>query len=465
MARHRALRHCPCGTRLASDHRGVRCAACEHQEHDRRAAPPQVPPDFWTSPQFDEAFATQHIGRVARVYRKHPLHATRHGREGISQELLGSWLGLTQAQVSRIENGPPIRNLDTLAHWSNVLTIPEDRLWFRLPQRPAPRISSVAASASPPVPGPETAAIQAFRAADVRVGGGHLYATVTQYLTTEVAPRLLSTEPDGQSVFAGAAALTEMAGWMAHDAGRDLLAQRHFARASDLVRVSDDRQLSAHIMASRSHLAHHLRQPAEAVQLARTGHQLLERRERNPALAARLMTMAARGHAAMRQPAETRAQLDRAEATFAQPPSEPASPWINAFDEGALASEAARCMQELGDRAEVRRRAERIVALRGPDRTRSRAFGQLMLTGLLIADHQPDTACQLANEVLEATQSLGSYLVFQQLIALRHELRPYRLNHRVAEFLDRLEDAMNERLWLYRWMSKQHGHAAEQARP
>jgi hypothetical protein len=32
-------------------------------------------------------------------------------------ELLGTWLGLTQAQVSRIENGPPVRNLDTLAHW------------------------------------------------------------------------------------------------------------------------------------------------------------------------------------------------------------------------------------------------------------------------------------------------------------------------------------------------------------
>src|SRR5256885_11687777 len=33
---------------------------------------------------------------------------------------------LTQAQVSRIENGPPIRNLDTLAHWARVLRIPPD---------------------------------------------------------------------------------------------------------------------------------------------------------------------------------------------------------------------------------------------------------------------------------------------------------------------------------------------------
>ena len=57
----------------------------------------------------------------------------RYGRDGISQEMLGTWLGLTQAQVSRIENGPPIRNLDTLAHWARVLRIPVHLLWFKLP--------------------------------------------------------------------------------------------------------------------------------------------------------------------------------------------------------------------------------------------------------------------------------------------------------------------------------------------
>jgi transcriptional regulator with XRE-family HTH domain len=42
-------------------------------------------------------------------------------------------MGITQAQLSRIENGPPIVHLDRLAQWARVLRIPADLLWFALP--------------------------------------------------------------------------------------------------------------------------------------------------------------------------------------------------------------------------------------------------------------------------------------------------------------------------------------------
>jgi transcriptional regulator with XRE-family HTH domain len=80
-----------------------------------------------------DAFAAQHIGRVARVYRQHPHHEALYGAAGITQTLLGQWLGLTQAQVSRIENGAPVRNIDTLTQWVRVLRIPPDLLWFDVP--------------------------------------------------------------------------------------------------------------------------------------------------------------------------------------------------------------------------------------------------------------------------------------------------------------------------------------------
>jgi transcriptional regulator with XRE-family HTH domain len=66
-------------------------------------------------------------------------------------------------------------------------------------------------------------AMNAFRAADRHVGGGHLYGTVIHYLRTEVAPRLFgSTVDDGGLLpFSAAVALTDMAGWMAHDADRN----------------------------------------------------------------------------------------------------------------------------------------------------------------------------------------------------------------------------------------------------
>jgi hypothetical protein len=92
-----------------------------------------VPAEFWQAEQFREAFTAQHIGRVARAYRMHPHHHAIYGPSGISQTLLGHWLGLRQPQISRIETGPPIRDLDNLTYWARVLRIPPRLLWFRFP--------------------------------------------------------------------------------------------------------------------------------------------------------------------------------------------------------------------------------------------------------------------------------------------------------------------------------------------
>ncbi|MGH3838331.1 MAG: helix-turn-helix domain-containing protein, partial [Pseudonocardiaceae bacterium] len=132
-ARHR---YCRCGTHLAADNKELQCAQCARASRDKLIAPPQVPPEFWQTEQFREAFAAQHIGQVARAYRLHPYHYTAYGPSGISQTLLGQWLGLQQPQISRIETGPPIRDLDTLAYWARVLRIPAELLWFDMPAGP-----------------------------------------------------------------------------------------------------------------------------------------------------------------------------------------------------------------------------------------------------------------------------------------------------------------------------------------
>jgi transcriptional regulator with XRE-family HTH domain/tetratricopeptide (TPR) repeat protein len=129
-----------------------------------------VPAEFWQTEQFQDAFATQHMGRVARAYRTHPHHYAVYGPDGISQTLLGQWLGMSQPQVSRIENGPPIRNLDTLAYWARTLHIPPELLWFRLPEQQderavtEPAVSPFAAAAATsvlePLAGPQVTGAQ-----------------------------------------------------------------------------------------------------------------------------------------------------------------------------------------------------------------------------------------------------------------------------------------------------------------
>ncbi|MGH3935454.1 MAG: helix-turn-helix domain-containing protein [Pseudonocardiaceae bacterium] len=108
-----------------------------------------MPAEFWQTEQFRQAFAAQHIGWVSRAYRMHLHHYAVYGHGGISQTLLGQWLGLRQPQISRIETGPPIRHLDTLRHWARVLRIPAELLWFRLaPEEPSAAVVQPGADTS-----------------------------------------------------------------------------------------------------------------------------------------------------------------------------------------------------------------------------------------------------------------------------------------------------------------------------
>ncbi len=471
------VRYCHCGMRLAGDHAGARCGVCERRAIEQRVGPPAVPAGFWDTAAFSDAFDAQHMGRVARAYRRHPFNVAVYGRDGIPQGLLGEWLGLTQAQISRIENGPPIRNLDTLAHWAGVLGIPPDRLWFKMRGGQSRSDGAAPVPACPTdvplVPMPpaspfrlvvigdgalcDAAVMQAFRSADLQAGGGHLYASVVKYLQDEVAPRLFGCEDaaDSRAVFTAAAALTEMAGWMAREAGRDAVAGQHFSRSLALAQLSGDRQLHAHVLGSMSHLASHLGQPDEAIDLARQGQTMLRTGPANGQITARLFALEARGYAGQAsKKAECVGTLLQAERTLQDRGADQASPWVSHFDQASLASEATWCMLQLGDLAEARRQAEAIVTIRPSHRTRSRAFGQLALATVLVAQGKPDEACGIGYDVLAATQSLCSYPVIRQLLELRQVLAQHRNSATVAGFLACLQDAVTERLRLYPWLIK-----------
>lgn len=96
---------------------------------------PQQPPEFWQHSPLRVALAGRHIGKVIREYRLHPAH----GRNVLSQERMGDFLGLTQPQLSRVENDPPVIHLDKLIHWALILSIPAEYLWFTLPTNDADR--------------------------------------------------------------------------------------------------------------------------------------------------------------------------------------------------------------------------------------------------------------------------------------------------------------------------------------
>jgi transcriptional regulator with XRE-family HTH domain len=116
-----------CHARLASDNRGQFCSPCQRAE----SSPPEVPPEFWLNEELRHALVRErHIGHAIRAIRNHPYH----GYRGIPQEKAAKWLSISQSQLARIENGRPVTDLDRLANWARTLRLPQELLWFSLPE-------------------------------------------------------------------------------------------------------------------------------------------------------------------------------------------------------------------------------------------------------------------------------------------------------------------------------------------
>jgi tetratricopeptide (TPR) repeat protein len=288
------------------------------------------------------------------------------------------------------------------------------------------------------VASPHLAAMESFRLADRQLGGGHVYRSVVHYLNTVVAPSLFSaadSREDGEIAFGAAVVLTEMAAWMAHDAGRDDLASGHFDRALRLARSLSDVTAGANVLAGMSHLALQTDQVEAAAELARSGLARLAAGQRVPTLSARLHAMEARALAQLNTEREAQRALDTARDALALAHTAPASQWVAPFDEAALASEAASVLLDLGALKAAAKEAERALALRDASRVRSRAFGQVTMARVLLAQGQPDAACSVGMELLDACQSVTSLRLSSQLDGLQADFGQHRQVPEVRELL------------------------------
>lgn len=285
-----------------------------------------------------------------------------------------------------------------------------------------------------------------FRSADRQAGGGRLYAAVVRHLSDQVAPRLVDGS-SGSQVFAVAAAMTEMAGWMAHDSGQDQQAEQHFSRALPLARISGDLPLAANIAASHSHLALQAGAASEAVSWARNGLELIARCPRNPALTARLHTMRARALASAGQnvPAARALEAARRELTAS---TEAEHPWLSPFDAASLASEAALVYRDLGLLEKALEHAEEAVALRANGRARSLALSRISQVDIHVRRGELDAAVAAGRDLLSTEPLLGSVRVLRQLDDLRERLRPYTGYRPLRQYLEGLDESRRARMLL-----------------
>ncbi|MFF4814769.1 helix-turn-helix transcriptional regulator [Kitasatospora sp. NPDC001309] len=405
---------------------------------ERQPDPSEVVAGLIDNERFRSACTARDMGAVFRLLNS----------RGISTRRLATAADITQGRLYDYMNGKTrVEKLSLFEQIADAFRIPGQLLGL------AQRSWEPGAVSSPPAPvAPEPGAdddltaVEAFRAADRQSGGGRLYTAVVRHLSVNVAPRLVDIDSNPH-VFAAASALTEMAGWMAHDSGRDGTAARHFTRAFALAQAADDPLLAANIAASTSHLALHSGDPVRASHWASVGIDLARRGPHLPGLTSRLHTMLARSLAASDQFGSAVRSLDRAGAALADR-AEIAHPWLSPFDQATLASESALIHADLGRHSEALRHGERAVALRTEGRARSLAFSRIALA-LAYAQHGDlDASVTVGSELLTTSPTLGSVRVVDQLDGLAAFLRNHRGYGPVREFLARFDEASRIRLLL-----------------
>ncbi|TVL92104.1 XRE family transcriptional regulator [Streptomyces sp. SAJ15] len=427
-------------------------------------APLALPDRLLEHPEMVRACAARDFASVFRLVRRHA---------GVYPALIARRCDLTPSRVGEIIAGRRmVKDIAVIERIADGLRIPgrmlglARRSWevrvehsesaspARSITRPDPHRPHLGAP-------PDMAAMDSFRMADRQSGGGHLYRSVLHYLHHKMAPRIFGSQSarDAQETFRAAAALTEMAGWMAHDSGFDERAHEHFARALSLAQAGEDRSLDAGIMASMSHLALHIGRRDEAAALARDGRRRIPAGLSVPTLSARLYAMEARALAQAGEEKATREALELAQ-TELDADSVPASPWLSSFDSAALASEAALSLMDIGRLAPAQEAAEMAVTLRAGDRARSRVFGQITLALVRIRQGDIEGACAVCHELMRTCEPLGSVRITHQLEELAHTLMPYRGETMVAELLSQLTVVTQRRKLLLSGIGASYGEGA-----
>lgn len=389
-----------CGSILAADNSALLCSRCHREQRDHFRAPPsELRDEFFETDEFRSAFESQHIGKVFKAYRNHPRHLQIFGK-ALNQEILGRWLGLTQAQVSRLENGKPEQNLETLRNYAEVLHLPQRMLWFdfpgqsRLAGRTPPAMASDLATlesrhdtavaaidlstfglitlGQPPgmidlVAGSRGRILMPmrtellthyesltdnYRKIDYQAGAGAVYADTVTHLN-----RLLGAADQVPSELYGRyiallGDTAQLAAWLAID-GQDYPTARHFCSiALSSAEEAEDPTLHSYVLGVMSYIHLHARRGNEAVRLLESALRISNtaRFGVNPAVRSWLYEALAEAYAFAGNHEEGAKALAEAERLFDAVRAEGVPDWLGFYNSPEHATRLmGRCLLRLGD--------------------------------------------------------------------------------------------------------------------
>ncbi|MFB8281186.1 XRE family transcriptional regulator [Nocardia colli] len=464
-------RHCArCGSRLSRYNGEIFCGPCDLVAHDQVLHPPCLPPEFWQTDKIRDALATWHMGRVFFAYRTHPYH----GRT-LPQELVANWLELTQAQLSRIEKGAAPEQISKLIRWAEILGIPADLLWFKLPDTD----DDQGASATETDAGADHDAVALVRwlASDgtvppppnqaeelERVGRAledarrYFDGSVVKFFRTQLAeckvddgtlgpaaalPMVLGilgairrhgrqVKPDVQrQLLAVGADGAEFGGWLYRDLHDPLTATFLYDRAMEWAQAAGSLPMQGYVLLKKSQMAYETRDTGTLLtlaQAARNGPWQLPTRVR-----AEVVQQEALGLAMIGEPTSAVEQnLAEAGHLLTQANSTDDQILASYFDEGTLLVRSACCYTEAGQPQTATPLFAQALASGSLSRRDAGFFGARQAKALALSG-EPDEAATVAIESVTVARETRSERTMNVIVDVVRTLEPWRHRPRVRE--------------------------------
>jgi tetratricopeptide (TPR) repeat protein len=267
----------------------------------------------------------------------------------------------------------------------------------------------------------------------------------TRHLEDIVVPLLRDaaySDDVGRQLYAAAAELAHLAGWMAYDIERHAQARKYLDQALRLAMTARDDGFSAEILAGMSHQAVHLDQPNEAIDLARAA-QATAAKTGLPALVAEAHVMEAHGHARRGDIRSCATSLHRAEVAFRPQDLDSQPEWLMYFDEAYMAAKFAHCFRDLRDWRKAEQFARRALDMNNRF-VRGKTFNTVLLATTFV-EHDPEQASSVGLEGAAMAIHLQSGRTIQYIRDLQRRLHERGQSERlVQEFDDQVTDLLGD---------------------
>ncbi|WP_405985615.1 hypothetical protein [Streptomyces sp. NBC_00872] len=244
------------------------------------------------------------------------------------------------------------------------------------------------------------------------LGGGHARHLAVRYLTTEVAGWLNGTytQATGRELYAAAAQLAHLVGWMAQDEGNQGLAQEYYKESYGLAADAGDPELAATALRGLAVHCIDLGYRAAAVRLSEECVRYTRHLHEPRAIAYYNATLANAAAADGDRRTATKA-LAASQTAIERAPNVPGESWAAHYSPGRWAHESGMILASLGDLNAAEEHLHHALDIHGLDRRRTRAIVLADLGQVRLRRDDIDGAFSAWSEFVDCAGGLHSMKV------------------------------------------------------